>query len=821
MDTGHGNMQQERVPAPQSANFQLRNQLLQNDIGNIDVRDETPISSNALPPTQHQQQHQQQMRFQQQLGMHQNHQSIQSRVGNGYSSDNNGFNVYNQYPMNNVGNPNAIKRSNNLYGSQKPNKPTHEPRAYSLKQHSISNFFKSKGKKGFMKSHGRSNEEDDEDVEIDDSSAYTFNDIPSIGHKGNKFNHSTDTTPIIPTVITKQHDNMSNTEYRKHITAQKKSALNAMGKQPQDSRTPEPRAMSLQTYGNGNDITNPYQQYQQQIHLQNQYRSQVLSIQNNEFRTQSLTANNSGLLKKFGPSFPANQSYSQINRNSQQAHFTGNYPRTRSMVGPSPDSSYTNGMASRTLTSRPLSFHCQSVNQSNEIQENIPRNHIQTNLVKQTKDSSSFSSDAVTPSIVTRSHGNNSFSSPSDLDHNTLEISSPLKYTIKHDPDKDEIKTRISNPLTALDLSNKQEDALYKRERELAEKERRIKEMENELLRKQLFEKELELKEREAKILNANQNTIKSNSQDIIENQDSDDSFDFNNPLKNNEDTFEFNKNLNFENNTVDKDASNFSGQDINNEINSRNSHPDRKQTNANLELTKVKKFLLKKPSNSIKDEEDSNITDEVQLEPSSNLMSPTIIGHQGSELKCRNFKNRGTIQEKSLPESNTLTSLARHNDDDHFDFDSTVGKPYIPSFTDKNQLVEVNTFKTITISNEQLHIISENQQLTDDLILVSSELAESIKREMLLDERIALLGEKGDVNDIEELSLADFERELRKKSEKIVELIQQLHEERMKRFICEEQLLLQENGAQPSSLELVAKIHELKAKIFELEKKD
>ena len=201
--------------------------------------------------------------------------------------------------------------------------------------------------------------------------------------------------------------------------------------------------------------------------------------------------------------------------------------------------------------------------------------------------------------------------------------------------------------------------------------------------------------------------------------------------------------------------------------------------------------------------------------------MSPTIIGHQGSELKCRNFKNRGTIQEKSLTESNKLTSLARHNDDDHFDFDSTVGKPYIPSFTDKNQLVEVNTFKTITISNEQLHIISENQQLTNDLILVSSELAESIKREMLLDEKIALLGGKGDVNDIEELSLADFERELRKKSEKIVELIQQLHEERMKRFICEEQLLLQENGAQPSSLELVAKIHELKAKIFELEKKD
>lgn len=50
----------------------------------------------------------------------------------------------------------------------------------------------------------------------------------------------------------------------------------------------------------------------------------------------------------------------------------------------------------------------------------------------------------------------------------------------------------------------------------------------------------------------------------------------------------------------------------------------------------------------------------------------------------------------------------------------------------------------------------------------------------------------------------------MRKKSAKIVELIQQLNDERLKRFIAEEQILLQERGAKPSRPQLIYRIEQL-----------
>lgn len=48
------------------------------------------------------------------------------------------------------------------------------------------------------------------------------------------------------------------------------------------------------------------------------------------------------------------------------------------------------------------------------------------------------------------------------------------------------------------------------------------------------------------------------------------------------------------------------------------------------------------------------------------------------------------------------------------------------------------------------------------------------------------------------------------------MQLIQQLNDERLKRFIAEEQLLLQENGTKPSSMELVGRIENLNKLIDE-----
>ena len=115
--------------------------------------------------------------------------------------------------------------------------------------------------------------------------------------------------------------------------------------------------------------------------------------------------------------------------------------------------------------------------------------------------------------------------------------------------------------------------------------------------------------------------------------------------------------------------------------------------------------------------------------------------------------------------------------------------------------------------------MITENKELMSELTLVSTELAESIKRETELEEKIRLYETNNSTPNFDDtscVSFSDFEKELRKKSSKIVQLIQQLNDERLKRFIAEEQLLLQENGIKPSSIELVAKIENLNKLIDE-----
>lgn len=99
------------------------------------------------------------------------------------------------------------------------------------------------------------------------------------------------------------------------------------------------------------------------------------------------------------------------------------------------------------------------------------------------------------------------------------------------------------------------------------------------------------------------------------------------------------------------------------------------------------------------------------------------------------------------------------------------------------------------------------------ELEMVSKELAESIARETNLEQQ--LLSNAGTSKQSESLSLADFEVELRKKSAKIVQLIRELNEERLKRYIAEEQVLLHESGVKPSSIDLVYKIDQLNKQLI------
>lgn len=129
---------------------------------------------------------------------------------------------------------------------------------------------------------------------------------------------------------------------------------------------------------------------------------------------------------------------------------------------------------------------------------------------------------------------------------------------------------------------------------------------------------------------------------------------------------------------------------------------------------------------------------------------------------------------------------------------------------------------KTFVIKEEQLNLLKENETLMREVTLVSTELAESIQRETVLEQKIRSLASGQKSSDVEnsdnnfereqeeQLSIVEFETEMRKKSAKIVELIQQLNDERLKRFIAEEQILLQERGAKPSRPQLIYRIEQL-----------
>ncbi|AGO13358.1 AaceriAFR217Wp [[Ashbya] aceris (nom. inval.)] len=149
------------------------------------------------------------------------------------------------------------------------------------------------------------------------------------------------------------------------------------------------------------------------------------------------------------------------------------------------------------------------------------------------------------------------------------------------------------------------------------------------------------------------------------------------------------------------------------------------------------------------------------------------------------------------------------------------LAAPYVPIFSsgldelEPAVMVEAGTgkkiFKTVMVSAEQLAILNANKNLMNELHIVSQELVESVAREARLEQQLLL---KNKSDDSRYLSLQDFEIELRKKSAKIVELIQGLNDERLKRFIAEEQVLLSENGVRPSNLELVYKIDQLEKKL-------
>ncbi|QLL30528.1 hypothetical protein HG536_0A03460 [Torulaspora globosa] len=653
-----------------------------------------------------------------------------------------------------------------------------ERRAYSLNQKSLSSFFRHKGPKMH---HGRSKggfggKEEDEEVIVDDSmSMMTYNDIRTSGNKGGeRYGYGGDTAPIIPTLVTREHSNMNNVEYRKHLTAQKKSAMNAMARA---QKTPnDARSMSLQGYSSVNPMRQPNQMYP-------------------GFLAPPPYAGDPSRPMMHPPAQPERGTfYGPTNHRPMPGAVGG--PRAMSLMSPNV----------RPPNMRP------GVNnfQPRPQQQAYGQPH-------------GLSSDNLPPQPVK--------AAPTARDDtrgqlNVIQLSAPQQKDLRE-------KERL----------------LAERERELWEKERVFREQEA-LIRQELTQKEKKTelpKEEQA----SGQQRLAVDKKDIdldpsptlenglrslsVDDHSTTTKVDLHNRVSMGTFVSVFSDSpekrrlanpsgmyqLEEKNRSMfvtaqefptagqhdptealaeDKDAS------LRDDTLTEMASTERRAKRSSM--IKAKEFLRKLSTSSLNKENDSQIalnksSSRLSMNsiPNSESSHYTLVRNREGGPALGRYKNNGS-------EDRLAKSSEAQDDPDAFIFDNTLGKPYVPSFAEEDELLEINKFKTITISGEQLHILSENKELMSELTLVSMELAESIKRETVLEEQLKNSNEATQGEN--PFSLADFETELRKKSSKIVELIQQLNNERLKRFIAEEQVLLTENGAKPSSIELLQKISAL-----------
>jgi hypothetical protein len=238
----------------------LRNQLLNTDIGNIDVRHETPIQQQQqYPQQQYPQQQHPQIDYSSEQYPQQPQQYSQSQP---YAPRPAGPELYGNGPYGNTNNGQFIppQHYHDPRSQQRHQQVPRSRRSSLTSNHSgFNNFLKmGKGRKNGRVT-GLDDEEDDDgkDFVVDPSAqVMSFDDISSLRDRGRYGNSSSyDTAPIIPTLASpsgRPVGNVSNTQYRKQMTAMKKQVLTQAGKLGKQG-IPDPRAMSLQT------MRNPYQ----------------------------------------------------------------------------------------------------------------------------------------------------------------------------------------------------------------------------------------------------------------------------------------------------------------------------------------------------------------------------------------------------------------------------------------------------------------------------------------------------------------------------------------------------------------------------------
>jgi hypothetical protein len=140
-----------------------------------------------------------------------------------------------------------------------------------------------------------------------------------------------------------------------------------------------------------------------------------------------------------------------------------------------------------------------------------------------------------------------------------------------------------------------------------------------------------------------------------------------------------------------------------------------------------------------------------------------------------------------------------------------TLGESFVPE-KKLAQPVDESKSKSLHFTVDQLGIMEEKTDLIQELDLVSKELANSIKREIQLEEELKKSPKAASYSPI--LTEESHYERLRESAQQIADLTRKLNEERKIRYIAEEHVLLRENNQVPSALKLNYEIDQLKSEI-------
>ena len=754
-----------------------------------------------------------------------------------------------------------------------------EKKTYSLTQKSITNFFRSRSKKsgsggggGGSKTAGGGEKEDDDDDEMinygpEGNSMMTFKDITTFGYKqGDKFGVSSDTTPIIPTLMTtSQVKNMNSTEYRKYMTTQKKLALSAAARQQQQQQQQQntqvlgnegPRTMSLQNnytrspYGMNSNMGGPsmknglgnipgpaggptgfpnnmqmrnqqpwgqvppMQQQQQRQPQQQQYGRPV----DPRYRTMSLPGPGPayGQLNQRRAGGTGMAAHGNVNSNENRNQWVASQPQFQQQQlgqGTMPGSvnaaqtQETFGVGNRAPYEAPLYRHS-----TNALPSYGNDNSVGVNAA---------SAAAATTNTPTSMAGGRSTSM------GNVETSAPYQQRApivarQQQQQQQQSQTEPARPagkLNVLQLSTQQQQELEQRVQ--TDNLKGNDQSTVDLRPRSVLESGLQALSLDDTNYPSQTTTSASGLNEISEVKEIGTLQGNIHKMENGSGSSGFVTTDNNNNNTRNNLGTS----------SSRLNDESKRSSEPNIRPRSVGENFSGNPENAevngtsrvIRHSQTSNSsTGDVKLELSE--ISGTVddtFGYKTSKVEDKQTSSSGDgIQNgsSSTTKGGVVDKLSGNNvngdrrgGDDEFNFDNTVVMTYTDSLG--------RNIKALSITGERLGLLNENRSLMQDLTLVSMELAESLKRETLLSEQLRNSdASNASYEKKNQVSLTDFSEELRKKSSKIVELIQALNEERLKRFIAEEQVLLQEVNAKPNSLEFMDEIQTLRTTVKEKE---